>query len=284
MDISITTDFAKDTGDPSPYLRQIAEAGFTHIHWCHQWNTDFLYSESEIAQIERWLNEYKIRLLDLHASAGKEKNWASPRDYERLAGVELVKNRIDMTARLGGHAIVLHVPPESDPSAVRRSLGEIRPHARNHNVRIAFENGDFAVLRGILSEYAPDFAGLCYDSGHGNLKPDGLDNLESLAERLVAIHLHDNDGASDQHKIPFTGTVDWNRFTRILSRSSYNHCVSLEVSTRHAGIAGEKEFLARSREAAERLTNMLRKAKNDFVDVFLESGNVKENILIRRQT
>ena len=44
--LSITTDYAKDVGDPSPYLRSIAEAGFSHLHWCHQWNTDFLYAAS----------------------------------------------------------------------------------------------------------------------------------------------------------------------------------------------------------------------------------------------
>lgn len=36
MQLSITTDYAKDTGNPSKYLKDIVEAGFTHIQWCHQ--------------------------------------------------------------------------------------------------------------------------------------------------------------------------------------------------------------------------------------------------------
>ena len=62
MDLSVTTDYARDTGDPSPHLSRIAEAGFTHVHWCHHWNTDFLYGESEMAQIEEWLSSLGLRL------------------------------------------------------------------------------------------------------------------------------------------------------------------------------------------------------------------------------
>jgi hypothetical protein len=36
--LAITSDYAKSTGCPEPHLRQIAEAGFSHVHWCHHWN------------------------------------------------------------------------------------------------------------------------------------------------------------------------------------------------------------------------------------------------------
>jgi sugar phosphate isomerase/epimerase len=63
-------------------------------------------------------------LLDLHGSIGPEKNWASQREYERLAGVELVQNRIEMTAQLGGKVIVMHVPNESKNLAgAKKALG-----------------------------------------------------------------------------------------------------------------------------------------------------------------
>src|SRR5437867_2440189 len=110
MSLSITTDFARDTGNPEPYLCEIAEAGFSHIHWCHHWNTDFMYCAAEIDQIGVWLKALHLQLLDIHASDGREKNWTSEREYERLAGVELVRNRIDMASALGADAIVMHVP------------------------------------------------------------------------------------------------------------------------------------------------------------------------------
>jgi len=57
------------------------------------------------------------KLSDTHGSEGTEKFWYSPHEYARLAGVELVKNRIDFTARLGGDAIVMHVYPRSQAPA-----------------------------------------------------------------------------------------------------------------------------------------------------------------------
>ena len=112
--LSITSDYCQSTGNPEPYLRRIARAGFSHVHWCHQWNTDFFYSKPEIEQIAAWFEEYQLSLLDLHASHGQEKNWGSEHEYARLAGVELVKNRIEMATRLGGEVIILHLPEGAD--------------------------------------------------------------------------------------------------------------------------------------------------------------------------
>jgi sugar phosphate isomerase/epimerase len=104
----MTTDYASDRGRPEPYLARIAAAGFTHVHWCHHWASDFVYNRPEIAQIRRWLADCGLAVLDIHASAGQEKRWGSKEEYERLAGVELVANRLEMAAELGAGSIVLH--------------------------------------------------------------------------------------------------------------------------------------------------------------------------------
>ena len=257
MNLSITTDYAKDVGDPSPYLRRIADASFTHVHWCHQWNTDFIYAAPEIEQIRTWLADFGLRLLDLHGSVGPEKNWASPHEYERLAGVELVKNRIEMTARLGGDAVVMHVPEQPGCEPLRRSLAEIEGLARRLGVRLAIENGSFDAIGRLLAEHGPEYLGLCYDAGHGNLAADGLGRLELLKDRLISVHLHDNDGSADQHNLPFSGTVDWARLARIVAASSYTKCVSMEVSMRNAGVKDEAAFLARAFEGGERFGRMV---------------------------
>lgn len=208
MKLSVTTDYTRDTGDPSPYLRRIADAGFSHIHWYHRWCTDFMYSKSEIDQIKWWLREYGLQVLDLHATAGRKKNWGSQREYERLAGLELVRNRIAMASQLGSNVIILHAPVQSTPALFRRSLDELRPFAQEHQVRIAVENDDLNKIEKILTDYDPDYLGLCCDSGHGNMADDGLDGLERLKERLISVHPNDNDGATDQHNPLFSGTVD----------------------------------------------------------------------------
>jgi sugar phosphate isomerase/epimerase len=262
MQLSVTTDYARDVGDPTPYLRRIARAGFTHVHWCHEWNTDHLYSDTEIARIKQTLASFGLAVVDLHGSVTPGRDWASPSECCRLAGVELARNRIDMAARLGGDVVIMHVPPHPPSQPLRQSLAELEGHARAVGVRIAIENGDFGAIRELLAGNGPEYLGLCYDSGHANLAPDGLAHLESLRDRLISVHLHDNDGSADQHKLPFTGTIDWPRLARILAASTYTKCVSMETVMRHSGITKESEFLAKAHAAGLHLTRFVNEERS----------------------
>lgn len=276
MSLSITTDFLADKGCPEDSLRMIGEAGFTHVHWCHQWNTDFLYDVSEIEAIARWLKDFGLSLLDLHASNGAEKSWISAREHERQAGLRLVENRIDMTRRLGADAVVMHVPGikgrADNPGVMdrlRRSLDDLAPYAARRGVRIAVENGkdNIATIRELFSAYGPEYLGLCWDSGHGNLgapevpAPRGLDALDLIKERLLVLHIHDNNGAADQHRVPFTGTVDWRRLASLLARSGYRRCVSMESNVHQEENKDPVDFLRRARAAGERLASMIAEEK-----------------------
>jgi sugar phosphate isomerase/epimerase len=276
MDVSITTDVFADTGSPEDSLRMIAEAGFTHVHWCHQWNTDFIYERPEVRQAGAWLKAFGLRLLDLHATDGQEKRWSSAREYEREAGVLLVKNRIDMTADLGGDAIVMHAPGREglarDPGALdrlRKSLDECCKHARRRRIRIAMENGhdSWESTRILLAEHGPEVLGICYDCGHGNLADPGnpgvtgLDQLDKVKDRLIAMHLHDNDGQSDLHRVPFTGTVDWPRLGGIIAGSSYRKPISMESNIGHEPDKDQRGFLTRAHAAGVRITEMVGAAR-----------------------
>ena len=248
MDIAFDTNFVLSTGSPEPYLKLLSEAGFTHLHWCHHWNTDFLYSKSEIAKCAEWLKTYGLKLLDIHGSEGKEKNWASLEEYERKVGVELVINRVEMFAELqGSGSVVMHIPwyrtvtteeqrkvITSHHEALKRSLDELMPVLEKNQVRIAVENtvcDTFETIADLLNTYPEEYLGFTYDSGHGNVGDrwtfdpphpgEGLDYLDQWKHRLQAVHLHDNDGLSDCHQPPFMGTVDWERLAKIIAESSY---------------------------------------------------------------
>ncbi len=248
MNISIATDFNGSTGSPRDSLKAISEAGFTHLHWCHQWCTDFLYSKHEIAQIKAWLKEFNLKLLDIHGSQGAEKLWYADEEYRRKSGVELVANRIEMLRELEGEgALMMHIPcfqlrtSEEDRPLVyrmtdnlRRSLDELIPVMEKNNVMITIENmwtDNFEIIRTLLGEYSPDHLGLCYDSGHANdPRLNGMDHLDTLRDRLKTLHLHDNNGTGDQHQPPFYGNVNWERLAEIIANSAYNAPVSFEMA------------------------------------------------------
>jgi sugar phosphate isomerase/epimerase len=270
--LSITSDYVQSDGNPEPYLRRIAEAGFTHVHWCHRWNGDHRYTGEEISDIKKWLKRYELQLLNLHATQGKKKYWVSFDEAQREAGVKLVKNRIKMTARLGGQVAIIHIPT-TEPldrrparmTQIRKSLDTLESFTRNHGVRLALENmdcDDFEMLETLLVEYDPGYLGLCFDSGHANLGGPGMEKLDQLKSRLIALHLHDNDGVSDQHKIPFTGSVNWPELARAIATSAYQACVNLEVGIHQTGYQDEMSFLLHSRQAGEQLAAMIESKRN----------------------
>jgi sugar phosphate isomerase/epimerase len=264
----MATDYAGDTGNAEHVLRRIAKAGFHHIQWIHHWRHDFIYTQPEIDHIATLLEELDLSLYDIHAPAGVEKNWYSTVEYQRLAGVEIIKNRVEMCHTLGGSVIVAHVPKLNPKGAgrwaqLKKSLTELQGFCAERNVRIAVENrpnDDFAGTRALFSEFGPEFVGLCYDSGHGNIGGEGLAHLESVSERLISLHLHDNDGLKDQHKPAFTGTVDWPELIRVIRESPYDEYLTFETDMQLSGIRDKGEFLDLMYRDGQTLLEMLREA------------------------
>ena len=248
MEIASATEFAGSTGDPDLSLRALSEAGFASLHWCHHWCDDFHYGKHELASIKSLLKQYNLRVLDIHGSQGVEKCWYSPVEYRRREGVDLVANRIRMLRELDGTGtVMMHVPhfgidtPAPDRAGISqsfdalcRSIDELMPLLDRTDTLIAVENmwrDSWETIEALLARYPANRIGLCYDSGHANANCNK--RLETLAKnkgRLQALHLHDNNGESDQHQPPFYGTVDWPRLAEILATSSYSREISFEMS------------------------------------------------------
>ncbi|HET6350851.1 MAG TPA: sugar phosphate isomerase/epimerase family protein [Coriobacteriia bacterium] len=267
----MATDYAGDTGNAEPALTRIAEAGFRHIQWIHHWRHDFVYTAPEIRHIEQLLNRLALSLYDIHAPAGAEKNWYSIVEYQRLAGVEIIKNRVDMCTVLGGSVIVVHTPPANSAnrdawSQLRKSLDELEEYCTARSVKIAVENranDKFIGIRELFSEYESTFLGLCYDTGHGNIGGMGLRHLDSVKERLISLHLHDNDGTADQHKPVFSGTVDWAELVRTVAASPYDKFLTFETEMRRSGLHDEALFLEGTYRDGLKLLSMMEDEMGD---------------------
>ena len=108
--------------------------------------------------------------------------------------------------------------------------------------------------------YSPDQVGICYDPGHGNIVGDGLDFLDEVKDRLLVLHLNDNDGTGDQHKPLFAATVDWERAARIIAASSYNKPLGLELSIYQSGFTDTAPFLQHAMTTTTRFAEMVAQA------------------------
>lgn len=147
------------------------------------------------------------------------KDYTSENEYLRLAGVDLLKNRIDLCSVIGASVMVLHMQLpymmfEEDPEGKKRyyqqvfkSFDETREYARAAGVRIALENmictpqkyqdEQFDLM---FDRYDDDFLGFAYDSGHCALmcREDMYHFLKKYYKRMYATHLQDNESISDE--------------------------------------------------------------------------------------
>lgn len=248
-------------GPPERYLARIAEAGFSHVHWCHHWTGDRFYTWSEVKNIAAILQRHHLELLDLHASAGIVASVSSRIELRRRPGSALLKNRINMCSELGGGAVVLHVTSLS----AMKTLDETAELCRRTGVRIALENlampGHSELLATLLDTYDADYVGLCYDTGHAHLIRNrggsDADLLSSYPERLFAVHLHDNEGRRDQHLLPFDGTSDWHDVADRLAAANYRKPLCLECSYNRSKYGTEHEFLSAAYRSGKRLYSLL---------------------------
>ncbi len=137
---------------------------------------------------------------------------------------------LEVTAGLGGSAMVIHTnySPRFSRAGLREWLrnwsarmGPILEKARGLGVRIALENvweeRPEALER--LIEVLPDRdAMVCLDTGHINAfsRLPAARWWDLLGERVIALHLHDNDGLSDDHVPPGDGIFDFPSLVGIL--------------------------------------------------------------------
>ncbi|OJU12414.1 MAG: hypothetical protein BGN88_04130 [Clostridiales bacterium 43-6] len=120
-------------------------------------------------------------------------------------------------------------PPPISPIGLER-VKRLIDHAETQNINIAMENLNRPeYLDYIFEQIDSEKLGFCFDSGHENCFTPDRNYLAQYGHKLMALHLHDNNGERDLHLLPFDGTTDWNRVAHNLTRSGYNGALSLEV-------------------------------------------------------
>lgn len=91
----------------------------------------------------------------------------------------------------------------------------------------------------INEKYKAEVLGFCFDTGHANLVGIDFESfITALGNRLKVFHIHDNDGISDLHQIPFTFTktrenkpsTDWDGFIRGLRNIKFDKALSFETA------------------------------------------------------
>ena len=172
--------------------------------------------------------------------------WLRCRVVSTPDAVETLKKWIDLYEAIGIENMVLHADPLDPevmtPEAILDSnaarLRELADYVAGRNVCICLENLGglpFGHIDGLLALIdrigSPNF-GITLDTGHLNIAhtTSQREFILKAGSRLRALHIADNEGATDQHMMPFgRGNVDFFEVVRTLREVDYQGIFNYEI-------------------------------------------------------
>ena len=164
--------------------------------------------------------------------------------------VKLVRAQ-EAAERLGAQTVVVHPPFRWQRDYARDFIAGIEKMGDESPIRFAVENMFPLRARGrAVVPYAPDWSPVDQDYRHVTLdlshtavsQSDALAMADSLADRLVHLHIADGMGsARDEHLIPGRGTQPCAELLERLAERGYEGLVVVEVNTRKAESRADRE-------------------------------------------
>ena len=151
------------------------------------------------------------------------------------------KRTIEVAHILGAKYCVLH--PSSDCSikenAERFLL--LKQIAIDNDIIIAIENMPSAGLFGkpehfieLLDIIGDDHFKVCLDIGHAEIDfvhSSATEFINKLDDRLVCLHIHDNNQSQDIHQLPYTYAVNFEEIAKALKNNHYRGDITFEATT-----------------------------------------------------
>jgi sugar phosphate isomerase/epimerase len=198
-------------------------------------------SETEVARLRGFLEERGLPIFTHGPFLGLDV--ASLNDHVAEYSADCLVRGCEVTAGLGGSAMIIHTnySPFFSRAGLREWLGNwserlppILEKAKGLGVRIALENAweeRPEVLAHLIDILPAGAAMACLDTGHINaFSHRGVRRWwEVLGDRVIALHLHDNDGLSDDHLPPGAGIFDFPALVELVRGREPLPLMTLEV-------------------------------------------------------
>lgn len=275
MQFGISTHLYHDQRLTRDHLAQIAGYGFEAIEL---FATRSHFDYHDAAAIERlavWLGETGLRLHSIHApilesygtGSGIAFSTASSDAGRRQAAVREAEAAMTVLDRIPAGFVVVHLgtpaskagPGDNSRAAAARSLEEIDRAAGRRHARVAVEvipnalSSADALVALIDRDFDGSTVGVCMDFGHAHLLGGVADAIEVAAEHLITTHVHDNRGRSDDHLVPYQGTIDWPSALVTMQKIGYDGTYLLEL----ANAGDPAAVLEEARRARQRIERAL---------------------------
>lgn len=242
--------------DVKTQLRAIAEAGFDTVA--------LSYDETPLAEQAAFARELGLTIDNVHLSCDDMSHiWYDTPRGEAIG--ERLCREIRELGELGIGIGVVHatygpneIPEEQLPVGLARFERAVAL-AKECGVKLAIENTRVArPVCYLLDNLHSDAFGFCWDSGHENFCSPDIDFLSLYGDRLIAMHLHDNDGTNDMHWNLFhpKSTMKWEERVPTLKKCKlFEKIIALEAAELED--ASAIEHFTRAMDGAKKLAALL---------------------------
>lgn len=203
-----------------------------------------------VDDVRRITRDADVPVDSIHGVFGSRYDPASTDESHRREVIEIYRREGELALALGGPMVVVHpsnLAPEGhtptdteradrvDP--LRRSIAELAAIGQRQGVVYVWENNphnmwignDPLQLANLLREIDSPHARMCYDTGHAKMTGDVSGRIVNCADVIAYLHIHDNDGVIDDHRMPGDGVIDWEQFREALREAAINVPAMLEV-------------------------------------------------------
>jgi sugar phosphate isomerase/epimerase len=208
----------------------------------------FPFVEISVLSAEAFQRDLKTlrSLQDTHGitflAHGPEEGKAQEPDFLKHEMLPCINRITNCLPELGIELLTIHFwldPRFIEPRIIDQKieiLHTMATRAVEHGVQLCVEN-----LSEQASDFEPAFAaievlGMTLDVGHGELlceKNTAYDFLAQYPEKIYHMHVHDNQGGSDQsddlHLLPGQGSIDFRPILKAAAGRGYNRTITLEV-------------------------------------------------------
>lgn len=267
MKLSTETGWLRRRYDDRIAIKMIKEAGFDAFDYsfCYmmdQPEKDILGDDyiERAYSLKEYMDEIGIVCNQAHA----------PLDFKHTDKIDLSDRKylrnvraIEIASILGAESIVVHSLGSVLKSELdyfdynRRYLKSYIPFCEKYKMHISVENlntsdanGKAMGIPGLTTpeEYISyveslesDWFNICIDTGHSAITGiDPEDMIEAMNNnQLMALHIHDNNGTTDQHLLPYAGKLNWDNITAALKKIKYKGDFTLEAINFFADVPDE---------------------------------------------
>jgi sugar phosphate isomerase/epimerase len=187
-------------------------------------------SREHVTELGSWFRSNTLKPFSMHAPLYPDRemgragapavNLLHPEKARRIDAMDEIKRAMEAAELIPFSNLVLHLGERNDGWS-QRSV-EYAITALEHLGAFAHPLGVRLLVENLLSEPTTperlgtilelghlNNVGICLDLGHAHITVGVAAAIATLGSSIVALHVHDNHGAKDEHLWPGDGNIDW---------------------------------------------------------------------------